>query len=156
MVNDQDISFILKKTKLDVKKLISLIEEERDFHLLLDSVSKTLTDSDRIKYNKLSDIFRTRLGLYKFCAQDYDIEEKIFMSNVMAYNYDYFYNNKGVVKGKQDKEVKDFVKYIRNNEKDVNKSYDFSKFPNKSAQKHIKDWINIINDSKSFISSAKS
>ncbi len=152
MINNSDISFILDKTKLDLKKLVTLIEEERDFHLLLDSISKTITDSDRINYNKLSDIFRTRLGIYHFCKEDYDIEEKIFISNIMSYNYDYYYQNKGRIKGNQDKEVKDFIKTIRI--KDINSikiPSDFDKLPNKTVNNHIKSWISIINSSKTFI-----
>ena len=154
MINDKDISFVLKKTKLELKKLITLIEEERDFHLLIDSISRMLTDSDRINYNKLSDVFRTRLGLYKFCTEDYDIEEKIFISNIMAYNYDYYYKNKGGLK-KQNKELKNFIKFLKNsNEKtteNVKIPNEFNEFSNKSVIKHIKSWVNIINSSKSYI-----
>ncbi len=68
VLKDEELAFLLKQTKLPPKQLGWLLEEERDFDLILEAVSKQSISKNKIreKLNKFSHPFSVKYLLYRF------------------------------------------------------------------------------------------
>lgn len=68
VLKDEELQFLLKRTKLPVKQLNWLLEEERDFDLILEAVSKQPIKKGKIKDElaKFSLPFSVKYLLYRF------------------------------------------------------------------------------------------
>ncbi len=156
MLNRNDLKFILYKTKLPLKRLLNLIEEDRDFELVVDSIATTMTTQDIKVLPELSEKLRVKLALYYSSKHvDYDISEKSYISDILFKNYKQVYTKAySPIKG-QKPAINLFISVIKNNALDSNKlttmMINFSKIGKREVGVHIKDWINIVNKTKEFI-----
>lgn len=152
-----DIEFILKKTKLPLKSLLNLIEEERDYNLVIDSISSTLTEAEKYKLQNLSPSLKVKLSIYN-CAQNinFDISEKSYITDILSKNYNYIYKN-GYVLGKGHKrEIRQLLCVIKENKSDNNTikymAANFNKLGRKDIATHVPEWLKIISKSKEILS----
>ncbi len=156
MLNKNDLKFILYKTRLPLKQLLNLIEEERDFELVIDSIASNLTIQDIKLLPDLSDKMRVKLALYHSSKEtDYDIAEKSFVSDILSKNYKQIYTKAYLpVKG-QKPVIKQFISVINNNALDNKKLNEmicnFNKIGKREVGIHLKNWIEIVNKTKEFI-----
>lgn len=151
-----DLNFILKKTRLSLKSLLNLIEEERDYNLVLDSISSTLTEDEKLQLCNLSPILKVKLSIYN-CAKntDFDIEEKSYMTDILSNHYNFVYKGRVLGRGTK-KEVRYLLGIIKQNKVDNQTikqiSNIFAQKPHKSLASHFPTWLEIINRSKDILS----
>jgi len=155
MLNIKDLKFILDKTGLLLKTLLSLIEEERDYNLVLDSIASRLTTSE-IKNLDITKELKTKLTLYHLTRdKNYDIEEKSYICEILSQNFKQVYRRGFLLKKGQKKIINKFISVINdtniNKQKIMNLSDDFDKVGRKDVGGHILEWVNIINKSKEAI-----
>lgn len=158
MLNINDLQFFLDKTGLDPKRFINLIEEDRDFDLVIESIACHLSDVDKKILPKLSQKLRTKIILYNLsCHKNYDISEKSYISDILYNNYNQIYKTCYLSKKSIKKEIKHFISVINNmteNKKEINVAVNnFIKLGRKDISSHLCDWINIIQESKKIIKS---
>lgn len=92
MVNENDIYFVLNRTKLTIKSLILLLEEERDFNLLIYSIASSLSEQDLLDLDDISIKLKLKLIFYYFShIQNMDFDEGVLLSDIVLNNYDYFF-----------------------------------------------------------------
>lgn len=157
MINQNDLQFLLKKTGLDLKRFITLIEEDRDFDLVIESIACHLDDQDREFLSKLSEKLRTKIVLYSLsCHKNYDISEKSYITDILSKNYNYIYKN-GYVLGKGHKrEIRQLLCVIKENKSDNNTikymAANFNKLGRKDIATHVPEWLKIISKSKEILS----
>ena len=160
-INDHDVFFILNKTKLKIKDLLSLIEEERDFNLVLNAIGSNLSLDDIKLFNILSESLRAKLSIY-YCSKDkdYDINDKSYICGLMAKNYKYVYKTCYKLKTGQSDEAVALLSVI--NDTDIGNDK-IKVISNKmrlagqvSISRNLTDWISIINKSKKLISCVNS
>ncbi len=156
LLNHNDLNFILDKTKLELKRLLLLIEEERDFDLVLHSIASNLTEQDKIVLSKLSNKLRIKIILYNLTQEkDYDIKEKSYICDILSQNYNYIYKTGYILKDGQKMAIKQFIHII--NDKVIHKdriktiAQNFIKLGRKDIGSHLSDWVNIVQKSKQFI-----
>jgi hypothetical protein len=76
-----DIAFIAKKTNLSRNKASLLIEKERDLNLVLNEISKTVTQEEAQCLN--SNLYH-RICVYKYSqSRDFDIDEKTYVADAI-------------------------------------------------------------------------
>lgn len=106
MVQENDIYFVLNKTKLPIKKLVLLLEEERDFNLLIYSIASSLSPEDFGDLFDLSFKLRFKLLFYHHShAEKMDFDESIFIGNLCLHNYDYFFRKGRVLDKTQPSDI---------------------------------------------------
>ncbi len=155
MFNKNDLNFILYKTKLPIKRLLLLIEEDRDFDLVIHSIASNLSDEDKSFLSDLSQKLKLKMILYNLSKdKDYDIKEKSYICDLLDNNYNSIYKIGYVTKNRQKREIKEFISVL--NEKTINKDKKngLISFLNKSVPNfgnHFDDWVNIIKESKVII-----
>lgn len=160
-INNHDILFILNKTRLSISNLVLLIEEERDFNLLLSSIASHLSDKEvKQSFPLLSPSLKIKLSIYNHSKdKDYDIEDKSFISDILIRNYDYLYKPCHIIKNNQPEEIKDFLSVIHSESIDKGKIpqlvQQFKELGKPTIANNIFDWINIINNSRKMILSVK-
>lgn len=155
MLNKNDLNFILDKTKLPLKSLLNLIEEERDFNLVIDSIASTLTVKDLPSISLLSKKLQTKLVLYYTSKNtNYNIEEKSYISDIVMKNFNEIYKDHLI------KEQKPPISYlirainsgVISQDRLASITNGFNKLGQKDVSSHILDWINIINNTKQIFS----
>lgn len=116
MINKSDLFFILKKTNLSASRLVVLLEEERDYHLVLDSISAKLTTEDNKYLKKTSQILRIYLLTYKH-SQDIncDIKDKTFIASILSDNYKFFLSKQHVLPVRYTKDYKLLLRTLKGN-----------------------------------------
>lgn len=145
----------MAKTRLNLKSLISLIEEERDFNLLMSSVANLLSEHDAKEFILLSLSLRIRLAVY-YCSKDaeFDIDDKAYIIRLLVENQNFIYNGTGGVISK-DKESKEFIKFInkysKNTDIEVKIPSHFHQFQHKRIVNDIRRWLVIINNAHEMI-----
>lgn len=153
---EHDILFLIQKTKLSLKSLLNLIEDERDFDLVIDSISTNINEDDIREFPKLSEKLRVKIILYHSSRhKNYDISEKSYISNILVSNYNQIYTSQSSpVKG-QKRAIKYFISIINDSQIDQNKlsiaAQNFTKLGQSNISNHLYDWIKIIKKSKEFI-----
>lgn len=152
-----DLNFILKKTKLSLRSLLNLIEEERDYNLVLDSISSTLTEEEKSRLCNLSPTLKVKLCIYN-CSQhvDFDIAEKSYISEILSKNYNFIYKNGYVLNKSNKREVKQLLSVIKQNKSDNqtlnHMAANFNKIGKRDIATHVPQWLKIINKSREILS----
>lgn len=83
---ENDISFLIQQTKLSEKQLLSLVETERDFDLLLESVAILPVTKERL-WN-LSFFTYIKFIIYKYSQQyNFSLEEKNYVAKMIYKNF---------------------------------------------------------------------
>jgi len=159
-LHKNDILFLLKKTQISLKSLINLIEEDRDFNLVINAVALNIDLNDTNELSLLSDKLKLKLILYHRAKdKDYDISEKSYIADLLINNYNQIYKTCDISQKKQKKEIKQFISIINDINIDSNKlntiASNFNKLGYKNISNHLSDWIDIIRQSKTLISSSK-
>lgn len=156
MIHENDIYFILNKTKLTIKQLISLLEEDRDFHLVISSVASFLQEEDLVDLLDLSTKLRMELSIYYYSkSYNFDISESIFMVDLLFRNYDFFFKNGKKIRKSQKKEITDFLSVLKrgsifSHEKPIFISF-FKSIKMNEIISHYDLWVKSINDAKPII-----
>lgn len=161
ILNTYDINFLIKKTKLNKSQLFKLLEEPRDFDLVLDSVSTKLNVEDLQNLENLSKLIKIKIILYHLSQdKDCDISAKSYISEILSNNYDQLYALKNIRQSKQNQEIKEFISVINSDEIDIKKLNLASSFFIKMGKRDIgydmRDWISIIRQTKEVIKSNSS
>ena len=155
-INENDLKFLLFKTQLSLKKLLILIEDDRDFNLVIDSISTKLTDFDKKFIPKLSQKLKVKLALYHLSQEkDYDINEKSYISDILAKNYNFVYKKCYLFKKGQKRPINRFISVINKEIVEKKKINDirtaFNEIGERHVVQHIEDWIKITKKSKELI-----
>lgn len=156
MVNKHDILFLLNRTGLNIHQLVLLIEEERDYHLLLEAISQDISPSDKKYFKYLSDKLRVKLAIYYNSKhKQFDICEKLFVSNIVSDNYDFLYKKGRSIKNNQKKEIKYFLSVLKDAPKNYNEINKYKEYFNSIGQKelinHVNDWSEIFSNTKTLV-----
>lgn len=155
-LHEYDILFLLAKTKLSAKSLIKIIEEERDFNLVIQSIAEKMTDEDFEILPKLSEKLQVKLVIY-YCSRhkEYDIDEKSYITDIIIPNYNFIYKNGYILKNSKNKLINDLLSVAKKEKSDISKineiSNKFSKSGMMNIGLHLCDWLFIINNSKKII-----
>lgn len=157
MLRTNDLNFILEKTKLPLKELVNLIEEDRDYNLVIDSISHTLSEDDLNNLYKLSLDLRTKLILYNITRdKTFDIEEKSYISGILSKNFEQIYSRGPTMNKGQKKPINQFINILNSKTIDINKlsniADQFKDIGHKDVGSHINEWVKIINNSKKVFS----
>ena len=155
MLKTNDLNFILEKTKLSLKPLLNLIEEDRDYNLVIDSIAAHLTENE-IKKSNISKELRTKLTLYHLTRdKDYCIEEKSYICEILSQNFKQIYSRGFLLKKGQKRPINDFISVINDNKINKNKITNiggkFNNMGRKDVGSHIEEWLKIINKTKKIL-----
>lgn len=156
MLQTNDLNFILTKTKLPIRKLLTLIEEDRDFELVIESIACHLTEEDKKMLYKLSSKLKIKIILYNLaCNKDYDINEKSYICDILISNYKQIYSSCYLPRKGQKRVINQFINAINNDKINVEKlmstANNFNKIGYKDISSHLSDWIEIIKQSKKIV-----
>lgn len=162
-LSKKDVEFLSKKTKLSIKKVKLLTEEEGDLNLVLEQI--TTAPPTKAELSSLSFGLLIKVVIYHYSrSSKIDIKEKSYISSLFEKYIAAIYHSKlfkSVPKNKQDK---DFAEYlfvllgffsdkIDANEHKKYKSYLYDYLRNdddhRELFKNLEKWFDILNRIKS-------
>lgn len=155
-IKESDLIFFINKTKLPLRRLLLLLEEERDYNLVISSIAERMTMEEILNLNGLSNQLKIKLTIYHITtSNNYDIEEKSYISEILIDNYKQIYKTGFLLKKGQNKLINDFISVINSENKNtliMGKLIDkFHKIGRSDVGKHVSEWIDIIVKSKELI-----
>lgn len=153
----EDLNFILIKTKLPLRSLLNLIEEDRDYNLVLDSISSTLTEDEKYNLCHLSLSLKVKLCIYNYSQNiNFDISEKSYITDILSKNYNFIYNNGYSIGRGHKREIRSLLNIIKcgkpTNKIISNITPELTKIGQKNLAYHLPEWIKIIDQSKEILS----
>jgi hypothetical protein len=157
-INYNDVYLMLDKTHLDVKKLLSLVEEERDYNLLVNSIASSMSQEEiKSLINNISHGLLVKLAFYNSSKdKNYDIEDKSYVCAIVQTNYKYIYKKGYLLDSNQSEEKLHLLQLFNSDKIDENlldiTSKELCELGKCSIGNNILEWINIINKSKKLIS----
>lgn len=153
-LSKHDIDFLIRKTGLSKLKLKLLMEEPRDFDLLLDSVSTLLSTEELNQLDNLSKKVKVKLVFFHLLKdKDYDLSSKSYLSDVLTDNYDIICSQ--TPKSKPKLKDRDLVLFLTNKQQDdstiLSLSSSYLKMGKRDIGFNMRDFLNIMKKSKEIL-----